>query len=580
MSHPTRSLLALAVSALLLGACSGSEPTVPEEVSDTSPLMIVSPQNGEAIDQGASLYFRSSSTGAEGRGVAWKSDRDGAIGTGSSFHNESLSFGPHVITATRRSGETATVRIFIASKVLSIVSPADGATFTHEQTVAFAASISDASAKDMVWTSDRDGVLDTGHRAFHLENLSVGQHVLTAARSTGESVTAKITVLPSLRRTGSVVVDFSTCGVAKRPVWFAYQDGAGAWTQVLDPGGIYQFNVGSEKGGYAYRSGDGFLYVRLATRAELTGAPANQCAVAGTKQVSGTLAGTGVSGFVQVGMGEGLGTGSEPTPLNFTLTGVPEGKQDLIAYHRDPSGLGADRAIVRRDVDAPDRGTIGTLDFDGPEAFVAAHATLTVNDPSPVAFAVGYLAGVACSSYYLGAGTTYDPPRAGQGFTMGGIPSERQRASDFHQAWVSTSNTTSSREVLESFHQLADRTVRLPAALPTPMISALPGGHARIRATLTLPSEYQESVWLWYGVSNGVVLGINASFGWLGGPYVALAVPDFSGTGGWSSSYLPPAGGRVHWDFTATGRNLAAAGGACAENARSYIAHVNGSSPS
>jgi hypothetical protein len=413
----------------------------------------------------------------------------------------------------------------------------------------------------------------------------------TALDQPTRTATVTLGLSPSTGGAGNVTVDFSTCLAAERPVWFAYQDGTGAWTQILGASDVYRFNVASPKGGYVYAAvGAGrTLSVALATQAELTRATARPCATpaVGPKTVSGTVRGlpaTGLAAYVGLG-GPNPDPHQGPITPTFSLTGIQAGPQDLIAYRRARPELGpTERAIIRRDQNLPDRGTLDPIDFDAAEAFAPATARIAVTGAGgvPIRYAMLYYTGASCARYDLY--NLFYEDFSGTDFLVGGIPAARQRPTDFHQVAVYASTGNATRSASESFRTLAARTVALPAALPTPRITVLPGGHKRLQATLTLPSEYQRlQLSTMVGLSASGPTGyayVDASSAWLGGfggSDVTLAFPDFSGVTGWQRAFLAPTtepGG--WWGVLAAGTNDAAAASPCAENARFVYAGVNG----
>jgi hypothetical protein len=398
----------------------------------------------------------------------------------------------------------------------------------------------------------------------------------TATGRTDQTTTVIVDIAPYTGGAGNVTVDFSSCAFGSFPAWFAFQDGTGPWTQVLDSADVYRFDIASARGGYASAGIDG-LRVSLATRSELTASAILPCGSGEpTKTVSGTLAGLGLNDVVYVSMG-GSWTDNEGGPVaasSFTMTGVQDGDQDLIAYRFNPRAMGnSQRVIIRRDQNIANGGTLGTLDFDAPESFAPTTASLTVTGDagsSPVRHGMSYLAGAGCTPYDL-----YYDPTTGADFTTRGIPAAHQRATDFHRVVLYTTQTNGIRYAYESFHTLADRVVALPAAVPVPTVTTPPGGHLRIQAALTLPSDYQTALLL---LLSDPVVYVTASAAWFGGPSVTLAIPDFSDVTGWRSSFAPAAGASVGWILRANGGNGTAAGGGCVENARSVEAFVSGSS--
>lgn len=405
----------------------------------------------------------------------------------------------------------------------------------------------------------------------------------TAAGQSTQAATATVAISPSTAGAGNVTVDFSTCD--SRPIWFAFQDGTGAWTQILGSGDVYQFNIASSKGGTAWvNAGSPYLEVSFASQAEMAGAPISRCGVrpGPTKSVSGTIAGRSSGDVVYLGLGGGYANPEEGGPVttnSFTLTGIRDGVHDLLAFLTNSTGLG-ERLIIRRDQSIVNNETLRTLDFLGTEAFAPASGAVTVTGAGAgttgVSHDMWYYTGPDCAEFQL-----YDQPNSGASFVMRGIPAAQQRATDVHVVGLYFSGSW----VYESFHTLADRVIALPAPLPAPTITAPPGGHKRVQASLTLPSEYQAGISLYYSYQGGPQRGfqggpqrgfLKASFAWLGGATATLAVPDFSAVSGWRSAWMPASSALVNWSFYALGANSAAAGGYCAENARFVGTNVFG----
>jgi hypothetical protein len=401
----------------------------------------------------------------------------------------------------------------------------------------------------------------------------------TAAGRADQTTTATVVITPSPGGAGNVTIDFSGCPATAKPIWVAYQDGSAPWTQILGSADVYRFNVASAKGGYAFVSRDRTTTVTVsqATQAELTASTILPCGStsAGQKRLFGSVTGLGAGDVAYVGMG-GPNPDAEGGPIatSFTLAGIRDGNQDLIAYRSNPTALGERaRVIIRRDQNIADNGTIGTIDFEAAESFAPATAAVTVTGAgfARIGYSMAYYAGDGCSYYDL-----YDHPNSGTNFTMRGIPGAQQRATDVHRIAVYASDENSFRFGTESFRALADRSVAFPAALPNPTITALPGRYKRIQATLTLPSEYQTSLQLFVFAGTGTTIHTTASFGWLGGVAATLTAPDFSGVTGWSQSFVPASEASASWYLAASGANSAAAGGPCAENARFVTAYTSG----
>ncbi|HET7620698.1 MAG TPA: choice-of-anchor L domain-containing protein, partial [Gemmatimonadaceae bacterium] len=90
--------------------------------NQTPTVSITAPADGFEVLQGSSLAFTGSGNDAEdgaltGGSLVWTSDKDGQIGTGTSFSTTALSLGVHTITLTGKDSQGATATATIAVNV-------------------------------------------------------------------------------------------------------------------------------------------------------------------------------------------------------------------------------------------------------------------------------------------------------------------------------------------------------------------------------------------------------------------------------------------------------------------------------
>jgi hypothetical protein len=138
--------------------------------------------------------------------LVWTSNVDGFIGTGS-FPKKMLSIGEHIITLTVTDSDDMTGIDQITVTVVEntpptvwIIMPSDGDTLSMIIPGIFVGGATDAedgfvAAENLIWTSNRDGVIGTGF--FFTTNLSsMGRHkiILTATDSGGLSASDTIVV--------------------------------------------------------------------------------------------------------------------------------------------------------------------------------------------------------------------------------------------------------------------------------------------------------------------------------------------------------------------------------------------------
>jgi hypothetical protein len=319
----------------------------------------------------------------------------------------------------------------------------------------------------------------------------------------------------------------------------------------------------------------------LFSQAELTAGTIAACGTGvspTTKTVNVTVNGVGMTDFANISLGGGFGfaTGFGTNPV--AISGVNTGTFDLVAYRTGLAGASAtDKAQFIRDLNVPDGGSAGTVDFNGSSAFTVASATITLAGASggeTILQSMQYLTGASCTFGILNTTQNATAPT----LTAYGIPAAQQRASDYHVISVSAATgSTATRTILTSFHTLANKTVTLGAALPTPTITVLTAAYKRLQAALTLPAEYTSGATLTYsqqGVSR--TASVTASAAYLGSQNVTLAFPDFAGVAGWTDSWAPASGATANWTLIASATNITQAG-LCVEGALLKNATISGS---
>jgi hypothetical protein len=486
--------------------------------------------------------------------------------TATSTGNYTLTAAPASLTATQGgAAQTSTITInrtggFAGTVNLAVTGAPTGVTATLNPT--------STTANSSTLTVTAAAGATTGNATLTITGTSTGL--------ANQTVTVALVVNASGGGTGNVTVDFSGCSAANRPIWLAIQNGTSGWTQVTGTGDVYRFTINQSKGGIAYTTqtstGATNVFVQYFTQAEATAGTLIFCTAGGTKSLTGSVAGLGTGDLAVISMGGG--TASAAANGAYTLNGVANGNQDLVGYRSNFLSPGtSDKVIIRRDQNIAAGNAIPALDFGAAEAFNPGTATATVTG-------VGSDQVIAGMLYYVGGcvpASLATPGLAGASFTMRGIPAAQQRATDYHQVFITAAaGTTAARTLLESFRVLADKTFALGVALPTPTVTALTAGYKRLQATLTLPSDYQQSMTLSY-VAATRSASVVATFGWLGGAAATLAFPDFAGVGGWVDSWVPANGTTTTWTVAATGTNVTSQAGICAEGARLRSAYVTGS---
>jgi hypothetical protein len=377
-------------------------------------------------------------------------------------------------------------------------------------------------------------------------NLTINGTSGAGPRSTG------LTLTVGTGGSGNVTVDFSGCPVGQRAAWLAAQDGVGPWTRITGTGDVYTYTIGSSSGGLAYvvtgANDAAAITVQYMTQAEFTAHTLVQCPPPATgKTINGSVAGTTFNDLSSISLGgQSATTGFGAT--TFQLTNVPEGNQDLVAFRHSLTG-GPESAIIRRSQNLADNSTMTTLDFGGVDAFTPATATITLNGllgGEEVTQTMSYQVNANCAAAILYS------DGAGASFTASGIPPVKQDPTDFHGLQVFTSTSTGFRILTQYNHTLTARTLTLGAVMPLPTLSTLSAPYKRLQAVYTLPADYDGATSFGYNDGANKSVDITATFGFLGGTSVTLALPDFTAVAAWDNSFAPATGGTADWTLSGT----------------------------
>ncbi|MBX3147836.1 MAG: hypothetical protein KF785_13800 [Gemmatimonadales bacterium] len=402
-------------------------------------------------------------------------------------------------------------------------------------------------------------------------SLGVGTHTLTvrgnASGQAERTATVQVSISAASGSSDEVTLDLSACGL--RPSWLAVQDGTGPWTVVTPASNVYRFTIASGRGALAFPFATTFNVHHL-SRAELQHADGYFCGTAEqTKVVVGTVAGLGNNDFAQIWLGGGAGNVSHPN-TSFSILQVRPGSHALTGWRHNTLAeiLGTpgnpDRGYVRRGLDIANNASVGVVDFEGPDSFTPASATISVTGQrtgSTMNHSMAYFTGAAC---HIAALYTSSAPTT-TSMTAFGFPTSLQEASDFHMLTVTElrdagtvpTGYSGGRVIQQVFHQLTNRTVALPAQLSRPTVTTLTGPYRRLQAVITVPDEYQRLISLSYNQTGSArTVNLTATPGWFGSDTATLAMPDLSGLPGWNPVWAPPAEATGTWAVQATGNNL------------------------
>jgi len=392
-------------------------------------------------------------------------------------------------------------------------------------------------------------------------NTAPGTYTITVnGAATGTTAqTATFTVTVTAPSSGNASYQF--CASAT-PLWFAVQDGTGAWTRVTPTNNTFSFGITGTKGGVAYVQSDGAngftLTVMYGLKQELTDAGAGLCPSTTQKTVNGSVSGLATGEIASVSLGGVPATVA--TNTNFTLNNVPDGPRDLVAAKTLTSINGSNitstvnKLIIRRAQNPAAGSTLPVLNFAAAEAFDPIQKNLTINGLGTdlASIVAGYVtANNALTTLYTDANITSSGSRV-----YFGVPTAQQATGDLHQVTVNALNSTGStlnyaRLFSTYFKDAADKTVTLgpvPATATVSVLSTTP--YVRLRAQWTAQPEYNKYFSATFSQSNTTAprtSTVGATAGYVGGTTVDLSIPDFTGVAGWDPNWGLKAGAATTW---------------------------------
>ena len=428
--------------------------------------------------------------------------------------------------------------------------------------------------------------------------------VTATAQGVGQA-TATYQVIVTAPPPGGTSVEYQYCDADAAPVFFAYQDGTGAWQPATGStsagatkftfklnqarGGVLAvfqtassavagaLNVGASnmrqrshrplgildrlgtRSGVAAGSGEQLRSsvadtyetdVLYASTADLAQDGIDNCAVTGpTKSATGTVAGVtaGQYGILSLGGVNELfigGTSSNPV----TFTGVPSGPVDFVGSRMQSAGAPPDKLILLRNLNIPDGGSLpSTVDFNG-SSLVPATATATITggagDDLEMFTELVTANGPSLLWFDLAPSALAARPWAG-------IPTSAMVTGDFHAlvAFATPRGSKDFRVSLKYVGPVANQSLVLGPSISAPTITqVVAGNYPRLRFQGTFSSDYNKgaSLDVVSAVDGGNVLSMIATSGYLAASGNALAydfiVPDVGALAGFPLSARLTAG--------------------------------------
>lgn len=459
-------------------------------------------------------------------------------------------------TASVQQGQSVTTTVTVTRTGGFTGAVALSATTSSGVTASFAPSSVTGSSSTLTLSAAAGATVGAG--ALTITGTATG-----AANATATAA-ATITVTAAPPVTGSIA--WTYCGT-DRPLFFAVQDGNGAWTRVT-PGtdNVFRFDITASRGGVAAVQAVGAghtMNVYYLTRDEIVTYGTSFCDDAGGRTVTGTVAGVGSTDLVSVALGGKFTSVVPSQSLAWSLANVRSGSRDLVAA-RAPltlSGFSVSYAlsqmILRRNVAVGTGGAQPVLDFGGTEAFAPSSANVTlVNGGGELSTLVTLF------STANGASALLAPDVSSSAATTRawrGVPTPRLVAGDLHQivasATPSASSSLTGRQVTLYSSSVVDRTLTFGPALASVSTATAGGGMVRLRSQYTLQSQYNRFFVAQYQqTSYSRIHQVSTSSGYLqGASAYDVTVPDLSALTGWQSAYGLAGGVPLTWTFAATG---------------------------
>ncbi len=388
-----------------------------------------------------------------------------------------------------------------------------------------------------------------GNAAAATSNITI---TATGPGIPNATATVALTVTPA--GSGSNAV-FQFCSASETPIFFAYQDGTGAWQRVNGTTSgtttNFAFTITQNRGGVMYvhqrsssiaadasavgrpinrlqsarrlmekreamrgtRAGRSRTYARssfvdtyetevlYASAAELTQLGTDQCAASQpTKTNTGTVAGVAAGQTAILSLGDAFQVflgGVSTNPVTFD--NVPFGTIDFVGSRSAQPFDVPDKLVLFRNLNVPDGGSLpSTIDFNGPASSVPATATATVTNAlgdELTLMSQLTTANNATASFY------FDAPSTSTTRTWVGLSPQVMVAGDVHGLFLlagpANSSSSDGRFMFKFVGAVANQTLALGPNLTAAAATQLAAGaYPRFRFQGTLPAEYQKAVFI------------------------------------------------------------------------------------
>ena len=401
---------------------------------------------------------------------------------------------------------------------------------------------------------------------------------VSAAGMAEQTIQVRLRVSPP--STGTIQWKF--CGASRVPRYFAVRDGNGPWQHIVPSGpaaatrtdpAIFAFSLAQSTATIAMVSSgektsgspliQGFRWdVFQLSAQEVVERAAAECVRhpdSSPRTASGGL--TGYQSFDAV-----VGSASQyaivnagstgPASTTLTAQNLQPGPFDLFVTRSNFSAGGlvpivAQQFILRRGLDPATGSGLPALSF-ATDGITPSTGTVTFGNTNGETFSFisnflttqGLNALFHASAAYATAGRTWY-----------GVPNAQLQAGDLHQLVATTGTTSARRAVVAYAAQVSTRSLDFGPAIAAPSIGGGSGATPPwiVRATGTLPTDYvaRASLYLRETIADPRAFMIVATRGGMGsGSAYDVAVPDLTGTTGFTTFWNLRRGAGVRWTFT------------------------------
>ena len=379
--------------------------------------------------------------------------------------------------------------------------------------------------------------------------VSTSTITVTGSAAGVSSATATLALTTTLAQgggTGNIIFRFCE---APFPIWFAVQDGSGAWTKVVGTNNTFNFDISSTTGGVAYATLNGTSVstnVFYGTKGEITARGVNACPTAIGKTITGTTANVTGNDQAYVNFANRFATIIPAAGTTFTLNGVPDGPRDLIAgkavFTLNGTSFSTTLAkiIIRRGLNPASGSALPVLDFGAAEAVSPVSATATLNN-------LGSDQSLITELYTTVSGTNgllyADIGQGGSSRSFSGVPAAQQVAGDLHYLQASALNpaaftdptlATTLRSAGIFFTAVGNQTLTFGPLLSAPTVTvASTSPYVRLKSVLPRQAEYNQTFYVNFqqsgSASRGVTIEATASY--VGSGAFDVTIPDLSAAG-------------------------------------------------